>query len=58
MSSKIVVCKYQKLAGKKAWLPKLVVFYRLVWATEVLLAAIGLVFPVLVLGYNFLLSKV
>jgi hypothetical protein len=26
--------------------------YCLVWATELLLAAIGLVFPVLVLGYN------
>ncbi len=27
LSSKIVVCKYQKLASKKAWQPKLVVFY-------------------------------
>jgi hypothetical protein len=26
--------------------------YRLVWATELLLAAIGLVFPALVLGYK------
>jgi hypothetical protein len=28
LSSKIVVCKYQKLASKKAWQLKLVVFYR------------------------------
>ncbi len=52
LSSKIVVCEYQKLASKKAWQPKLVVFYRLVWATKLLLAAIGLIFPALVLGYK------
>jgi hypothetical protein len=28
LSSKIVVCKYQKLASKKVWQPKLVVFYQ------------------------------
>ncbi len=28
LSSKIVVCKYQRLASKKAWQPKLVVFYK------------------------------
>jgi hypothetical protein len=31
--------------------------YCLVWATELLLAAIGLVFPALVLGYNFFIAK-
>ncbi len=31
--------------------------YHLVWATELLLAAIGLVFPALVLGYNFFIVK-
>ncbi len=33
-SSKIVVCKYQKLASKKAWQPKLVVFYTKVLGTK------------------------
>jgi hypothetical protein len=28
LSSKIVVCKYKKLASKKAWQPKLAVFYQ------------------------------
>jgi hypothetical protein len=31
--------------------------YRLVWATELSRAAIGLVFPALVLGYNFFIVK-
>ncbi len=31
---------------------RLNIYYRLVWATELLLAAIGLVFPALVLGYK------
>jgi hypothetical protein len=31
--------------------------YRLVWATELLLAAIGLIFPALVLGYNFFVKS-
>jgi hypothetical protein len=49
-----VVCKYQKFSSKKAGQPKLVVFYCLVWATELLLAAISLIFPALVvLGYYF-----
>jgi hypothetical protein len=34
LSSKIVVCKYQKLASKKAWQPKLVVFYTKVLGTK------------------------
>jgi hypothetical protein len=34
-----------------------VVWYRLVWATKLLLAAIGLVFPALVLGYNFFIVE-
>ncbi len=34
LSSKIVVCKYQKLARKKAWQPKLVVFYTKVLGTK------------------------
>jgi hypothetical protein len=31
--------------------------YHLVWATELLLAAIGLIFPVLVLGYIFFIVE-
>ncbi len=31
--------------------------YRLVWATKLLLAATGLVFPALVLGYNFFIVE-
>jgi hypothetical protein len=31
--------------------------YRLVWATKLLLAAIGLVFPALVLGYNIFIVE-
>jgi hypothetical protein len=31
--------------------------YHLVWATKLSLAAIGLVFPALVLGYNFFTVK-
>jgi hypothetical protein len=34
LSSKIVVRKYQKLASKKAWQPKLVVFYTKVLGTK------------------------
>jgi hypothetical protein len=34
LSSRIVVCKYQKLASKIAWQPKLVVFYTKVWGTK------------------------
>jgi hypothetical protein len=34
LSSKIVVCKYQKLASKKAWQPKLGVFYTKVLGTK------------------------
>jgi hypothetical protein len=31
--------------------------YHLVWATDLLLAAIGLIFPVLVLGYYFFIVE-
>jgi hypothetical protein len=34
LSSKNVVCKYQKLASKKAWQPMLVVFYTKVLGTK------------------------
>ncbi len=34
LSSKIMVCKYQKLASKKAWQPKLVVFCTKVLRTK------------------------
>ncbi len=33
------------------------VLYRLVWATELSLAATGLIFPALVLGYNFFIAE-
>jgi hypothetical protein len=38
-------------------LVKRVLVYCLVWATELLLAAIGLIFPALVLGYNFFIVE-
>ncbi len=31
--------------------------YHLVWVTNLLLAAIGLIFPALVLGYNFFIVE-
>ncbi len=34
VSSKIVVCKYQKLASKIAWQPKMVVFYTKILETK------------------------
>ncbi len=34
LSSKIVVCKYQKLASKKSWQPKLVVFIPKCWGKK------------------------